>query len=90
MQAFRALYQSIGCSSHSFQAFIHGGGQVEEKRTRVEGVIETQKRNREKQMIGPVENPVTLETQANWVQFALLPGIMVWRRAREKRGGEVC
>ena len=39
-------------------------------------------------MIGPVENPVTLETQANWVQFTLLPGIMVWRRTREARGGE--
>ena len=38
-------------------------------------------------MIGPVENPVTLETEANWVQFALLPGIMVWRRTREARGG---
>ena len=49
--------------------------------------METQKRNREKQMIGPVENPVTLETQANWVQFTLLPGIMVWRRTREARGG---
>ena len=36
-------------------------------------------------MIGPVENPVTLETEANWVQFALLPGIMVWRRTRETR-----
>ena len=37
-------------------------------------------------MIGPVENPVTLETETNWVQFALLPGIMVWRRTRETRG----
>ena len=33
-----------------------------------------------------MENPVTLETEANWVQFALLPGIMVWRRTRETRG----